>query len=83
MVVASGFVEVNGLENVENVITDLKKRGLEINDIEKVKVTFLIERDSIGSVKAELEAIRSIENVINVHLAYYSLEGADMGPEIS
>lgn len=81
MIVASGFVEVAGLENVENVVAELRDRGLDVNEIEKVKVVFIAEGDTIGAVKAELDSIKNIEAVRTVHLSYYSLEGADKGPD--
>lgn len=81
MIIASGFVEIDGLKNVEDVVNELKSRNLEVNEIEKVKVVFLIERDTIGAVKDELNSLKDIEGVRSVHLSYYSLEGADEGPE--
>ena len=82
MIIASGFVEVDGLKNVETVVSEMKDRGLEVNEIEKVKVVFLLEAETIGAVKAELDSLKDIEAVRNVHLAYYSLEGADKGPDL-
>ena len=79
MIVASGFVEVDGLKNVEIIVEELRSRGMEVNDVEKVKVEFLIERDTVGDVKNELDSLKSIQAVKNVHLAYYSLEGTDEG----
>jgi len=81
MVIASGFVEVNDLGNVEKVINELKRRTVEINEVEKEKIIFLIERETIDALKAELDSLKEIEGVRSVHLAYYSLEGADEGPE--
>jgi nitrate reductase NapAB chaperone NapD len=82
MIIASGFVEVDGLHNVEKVMSELKRRGLEVNEVEEVKVTFLIERETVGAVKTELNSLKDIEDVRNVHLAYYSVEGADEGSEL-
>ncbi len=79
MIVASGFIEVEGEVNIENVVDELKKRNLEINEILKTKIVFLIERETIGAVKSELDLLKKISGVKNVHLAYYSLEGADEG----
>jgi nitrate reductase NapAB chaperone NapD len=50
---------------------------MEVSEVLKAKIVFLIERDTIGAVKFELDAIRNIDGVKNVHLAYYSLEGTD------
>ncbi|MEN8262616.1 MAG: hypothetical protein ABFR82_04070 [Nitrospirota bacterium] len=77
MIVASGFVETDGHINVENIVSELETRKMEINEVLKTKIVFLIERDTIGAVKSELDAIRNIDGVKNVHLAYYSLEGTD------
>jgi nitrate reductase NapAB chaperone NapD len=79
MIVASGFIEVEGEVNIENVVDELKKRNIEINEILKTKIVFLIERETIGAVKSELDLLKKISGVKNVHLAYYSLEGADEG----
>jgi len=75
MIVASGFVEVNGVENVKEVINEMKSRGLDVNDVDRVKIVFLLEGETIGRVKAELDSLKSIKDVSSVHLAYYSLEG--------
>jgi nitrate reductase NapAB chaperone NapD len=81
MVVASGYVEANGLDNVERVVSELKTRGVEVNEINAEKVVFLIERENLVDVKAVLESLKKIEGVRNVYLAYYSLEGSDEGPD--
>ena len=81
MIVASGFIEVEGKVNIENVVDELKKRNLEINEILKTKIVFLVERETIGAVKSELDLLKEISGVKNVHLAYYSLEGADEGSD--
>jgi nitrate reductase NapAB chaperone NapD len=77
MIVASGFVETDGLINVENIVSELETRKMEINEVLNAKIIFMIERDTIGAVKSELDEIRNIDGVKNVHLAYYSLEGTD------
>ena len=81
MIVASGFIEVEGQVNIENVVDELKKRNLEINEILKTKIVFLVERETIGAVKSELDLLKEISGVKNVHLAYYSLEGAEEGSD--
>ncbi len=77
MIVASGFVEIDGHIDVENIVRELETRKMEVNEVLKTKIVFLIERDTIGAVKSELDAIRKIDGVKNVHLAYYSLESSD------
>jgi nitrate reductase NapAB chaperone NapD len=81
MIVASGFVEVNGLDNVEKIMNELKSRSIEVSEVKDEKVVFLIERKDMEVVKAELDSLKDIDNVKNVHLAYYSLEGSDEGPD--
>jgi nitrate reductase NapAB chaperone NapD len=81
MIVASGFIEVERKVNIENVVDELKKRNLEINEILKTKIVFLVERETIGAVKSELDLLKEISGVKNVHLAYYSLEGAEEGSD--
>ncbi len=74
MVVAGGFVEVNGIINVERIVTELTRRGLDIDEVESEKILFLLERDTIDSVKTEINSLRDIDAVKNVHLTYYSFE---------
>lgn len=77
MIVASGFVETDGHTDVDSIVSELETRQMEVNEVLKTKIVFLIERDTIGAVKTELDSIRGINGVKNVHLAYYSLEGTD------
>ena len=81
MIVASGFIEIDGEVNVKNVVAELEAGGLEINEVLKTKVVFLIERETIGAVKTELDLLRNINGVKSVHLSYYSLEGSDEGAD--
>lgn len=81
MVVASGYVEANGLDNVDRIVKELKTRDVEVNEINAEKVVFLIEREDMDAMKVALESLRKIEGVRNVYLAYYSLEGSDEGPD--
>ena len=81
MIVASGFIKIDRQVNIENVVDELKTSNLEINEILKTKIVFLIERETIGAVKSELDLLKKISGVKNVHLAYYSLEGADEGSD--
>lgn len=77
MIVASGFVEVNELNDVERVIDELKIREIEVNEVKDGKIIFLIERETMAQVRTELDSLKDIEGVRGVYLAYYSLEGAD------
>lgn len=77
MIVASGFVEANELNDVEKVISELKIRGIEVNEVKDERIVFLVEMETVAEVKAELDSLRDINGVRNVYLAYYSLEGGD------
>ncbi|MBI5098728.1 MAG: hypothetical protein HZB30_05765 [Nitrospirae bacterium] len=77
MVVASGFIEVNGLNDVEKVVNELKMRSIEVNEVNNEKVVFLIERETMAKIKNDMELIKDINEVENVYLTYYSIEGAD------
>lgn len=81
MIVANGFIEVEGQSKVKRVVNELKTRNLEVNEILKTKIVFFIERETIGAVKSEMDSLENINGVKNVHLAYYSLEGSDEGPD--
>lgn len=77
MVVASGFIEVNELNDVEKIVNELKMRNFEVNEVNNEKVVFLIERETMGKIKNDMELIKDISEVKNVYLTYYSIEGAD------
>jgi nitrate reductase NapAB chaperone NapD len=79
MIVASGFVEAKGLNNLNKVLNELTTRGIEINEINEEKVVFLFERNNIDSLRAELDSLRKIEYINDVYLAYYSLEKSRSG----
>jgi nitrate reductase NapAB chaperone NapD len=74
MIVASGYVEAKGLNNLDKVLNELRRRGIEINEINEDKIVFLFERNNINSIRAELDSLREIEYINDVYLAYYSLE---------
>lgn len=77
MIVASGFIEVNDIKDVEGVVSELKVRGVEVNEVKDEKIVFLVERETVSEVKNSLDSLRDIDGVRNVYLAYYSLEGSD------
>lgn len=77
MILASGFLEADRVEDVEAVTAELKQRAVEVSDVKDEKIVFLIERDTEGAVKKELEALKDIGGVRNVYLSYFSLEGSD------
>ncbi len=80
MIVAGGFVEVNGITNITKIVGELQRRGMNIDEVESEKILFLMERDTIDSVKTELNSLRDIDQVKNVHLTYYSLENGKEAP---
>ena len=51
MVIASGFIEVNKLNEVEHIINELRMRNIEIDEINNENVVFLIERETMNKVK--------------------------------
>ncbi len=77
MIVASGFIETNEIEDVEGVVSELKTRGVDVNEIKDEKIVFLIERDSTSEIKKSLDSLKDIDGVRNVYLAYYSIDGSD------
>jgi hypothetical protein len=74
MIVASGYVEANGLNNLDKVLNELRTRGIDINEIKEEKVLFLFERNNINSLRAELDSLNNIDFIKDVYLSYYSLE---------
>jgi nitrate reductase NapAB chaperone NapD len=77
MVIASGFIEANGVNDVERVVDELKTRGVEVNEVKDEKIVFLVERETAQEVKNSLDSLKDIDGVRSVYLAYYSLEGND------
>ncbi|MEK7379485.1 MAG: hypothetical protein AAB075_00575 [Gemmatimonadota bacterium] len=77
MVIASGFLEVNELNDVERVLGELKLRGVRIEGVNEEKVVFLIEKETITDAKIEIDSLNGIEGIRNVYLTYYSMEGAE------
>ncbi|MCX8031042.1 MAG: chaperone NapD [Thermodesulfovibrionales bacterium] len=77
MIIASGYVEVNDISDIEKVVSSLKSIGIEINGIKDEKIVYLIENQDISSIRKEIDALKNIEGVRNVYLTYFSLEGSD------
>lgn len=77
MVIASGFIEANELKDVEGIVSDLKGKNIEVNEIHADRIVFLIERETMSQIRTDIEPLKNIEGVRNVHIAYYSIEGAD------
>jgi len=78
MLVASGYIEAHDEGHVDIVVNDLKRRNIEVTDVNEEKVVFLIERDTTAEMKRDLDTLKDVEGARGVYLAYYSLEGADV-----
>lgn len=78
MLVASGYIEAHDEGHVDIVVNDLKRRNIEVTDVNEEKVVFLIERDTTAGMKRELDTLKDVEGARGVYLTYYSLEGADV-----
>lgn len=74
MVIASGFVEVNEDRSMDKIVGEMKKRGLNIDEVESGKILFLMERETLDAIKTEIGSLRSIAEVKNIHITYYSFE---------
>jgi len=74
MIVASGYVEVNGIHNAEKIVSELKSREIGIHEIEGERIMFLMERKNIDLIKNEIASLRVLDDVKNVRLTYYSVE---------
>ncbi len=81
MIVASGFVVINELDDMEGVTSELKARDMEVNEVKDDKIVFLVERETIHEAKVLLDSLKDIEGVRNINIAYYSLEGSDKSSE--
>lgn len=79
MITASGFVEAAGSINLKRVQNELKRRGMEINDIIEERIVFLCKGETIDSIKAELASLRECDYIKDVYLAYYHLQSNDQG----
>ena len=82
MIFASGMVEVSGGLHINRVLAVMKSRGMEIDDIEGEKVIFQIERFTIGDVKSEMNSLKEVDGINNVHITYYSLEDGNEGSNV-
>ena len=82
MIFASGVVEIAVGLNIDRIVYEMKSRGLEIDDIEGEKVLFQIERKTIGDVKSEMNSLKGLDGINNVHITYYSLEDGNEGLDV-
>jgi nitrate reductase NapAB chaperone NapD len=74
MVVASGILEVKGRSGVDAIVLELRRRGLEVDDLESEHIVFIVRRESIEEIRAEVASLQGLDNVHNVHITYYSHE---------
>lgn len=74
MVAAGGYMELSGTHNIGNIVNELKRRDISINDISDERIMFLIERENIDVVKSEISLLKGMADVKSVHLTYYSVE---------
>jgi len=74
MVVASGYLDVNGTHNVGKIVSELKRRDIGINDIADQRIMFLMKRENVEVIKKEIALLKDIGDVQSVHLTYYSVE---------
>lgn len=77
MIVASGFIEASTIEDVQGIISELNINNVEVKEINNDRIVFLIERETSKEVRQILDSLKFIDNVRNVYLAYFSLEGSD------
>ena len=61
MLVASGYIEAHDEGHVDIVVNDLKRRNIEVTDVNEEKVVFLIERDTTAEMKRELDTLKDVE----------------------
>lgn len=80
MIVASGFVEVDAVESIDEIVAAIKGRGFEVSAVEGDKIVYLVEREVADDVRPAIDALQRVEGVRGVYLTYYSLEGADAAP---
>ena len=77
VIVASGYLEAHGPDEVGKVVAQMLNRHIEVPETKDERIVFLIERETAGEVKQELDTLKDIEGVRGVYLAYYSLDGGD------
>lgn len=74
MPLASGFLEIMDQKFIENIVRVLEEKSIEVIRIEGNKIIYLVERSSLPEVEESVKFMKGIEGVLNVYLAYYSLE---------
>ncbi len=74
MIVASCFIEIDNSDNIQKAVKELEKRNIKINDVYSEKIVFLVKKEALDKIKAELDSIKTLGFIKNVHLTYYSIE---------
>jgi len=74
MIITSGVIKVERLDKVDDVVEKLKKKDIKVDDIDRDQIIFIIETEAIDTARAEIENLRDIEHVKDVHLLFYSFE---------
>ncbi len=77
MVIASGYIEANELNDVDRIVTCLRVKGVEVDEINDEKIVYLVERQTHALLKKEIESLKDIEGVRNVYLTYFSLDESE------
>ncbi len=71
--IVSGFLLLTENCNINQLKENLEKNGVEVHYIKDNRVVFLIE-GNVKDIKKKLKWMKDLDGVINVYLAYYSLE---------
>ncbi len=77
MIVASGYIEVDNIDKMEQVAGELRSRRFEVGEMAGDRIVFLVERETAAQARADIDALQQIEGAKSVNLAYFSFEGAD------
>jgi hypothetical protein len=76
MIIASGYVELDGSAEAQAVVGELRCRGVEVPAVEGERVVYLVERESAGEARRTVDGFVSIPGVRAVYLTYFSVDDA-------
>ncbi len=82
MFITSGYVELHDINSIDSFADRMLDMGIEVTDIKDDKIVFLIERKTTAEVRREVDNLKSFEDVKNVSIAYYTVDGAMEGEDI-
>jgi len=74
MIIASGVIKVDRLDKVDEVVMELKKMHIEIDDIDRDQIIFIMETDAPDTARCEIEHLRGIDHVKDIYLLFYSFK---------